>query len=268
MQKTEYEFYNKLKINSFVHSKSVPKSIKNSQEFQSLVRSKVLGDEKSGRGRNYTINKPEHYADFIARTFPAGDIEVKNEIDNQRKYRNTKATTVEKERAVFLRGSCSILLNNEEVNLSFYTTKFGLFSGILNSLHVKKLCFVENFTSFLQAEKLLGNEYVYIHFYGRFPKNTILKKIVCDEYLHFGDYDFVGLQEYLRAKSAFKNATIYIPDNLDELFKKYATKRKAKDTMYKNVKNTTEADVIHIREMILTSGDFLEQQILMDNIND
>lgn len=268
MQKTEYEFYQKLKNQRTISKSNVAQSILNSKSLQSLLGAKVIEKIKSGRGYNYIINKQDHFEVFMTERFPAGDIEVLTEMDNQRKYRDTKATSVEKERVIFLRGNGSIIINDEAVDLSYYTLHFGMFSAVFKSLKAQKICFVENLQPFLHAEKLLGDEYVYIHFYGRFPKNDILSQIECIEYLHFGDYDFVGLHEYLRAKAVFNNAKIFIPENFEKFFKEYSKERKDKDTQYKNVKISNDSDIIRIRELILKTNRFLEQQILMENIYD
>lgn len=110
------------------------------------------------------------------------------------------------------------------------------------------------------------DNYVYIHFYGRFPKKPILNKIQCEQYLHFGDYDFVGLNEYLRAKEVYSNCTLYKPENFTALFNDYSKPRKAKDIKHNNIKASTDKDVIEIVRKIERSNCFLEQQILFDKL--
>lgn len=259
----EFNFYEKLQKHGKV-KKPIPKNIANSSNFQTLVRSKIIEPVQRGKG-SIEVLKREEFKAFYLKKFPNPDIQVRTETENQLKFRDTKASAVKKKRIIFLRGFCDVLVNNQAVNLKDITIKHGLFGTILNSLECEKICFVENLQPFLNAEKLLGKEYVYIHFYGRFPKKEVIKKITCKEYLHFGDYDFIGLSEFLRANKVFENSKIFIPKNFDELFEKYSRKRKEKDTLYENIKNTKLKEIIMIREKIQNSGNFLEQQILMDD---
>ena len=48
------------------------------------------------------------------------------------------------------------------------------FSAVVpNSIIAEKICFVENLETFLNAEKLLGREFLFIHKYGRIGKESI-----------------------------------------------------------------------------------------------
>ena len=261
MQQTEFDFYTKLIRNRRVPSSHAPKIVLRSSAFGALLESKVLIKEKQSGGAIYRVAKDEHFEAFYANAFPNPDIEVLNETDNQMKFKNTKATNIDKERVIFIRGAHSISINNEEIDISYHTREFGLFSSVLKSLRAEKICFVENLESFLKAEELLGDDYTYIHFYGRLPKEQTLRKIECSEYLHFGDYDYVGLSEFERASMVFPIASLYMPNDFDAIFKKYAKERKERDTAYKNVLQSTNKDVIRVRELLNTNL-FLEQQVL------
>lgn len=262
MSKTEFNFYSKLNKEKSLTTRSIPDSILKSQIFTSLINSKIVEKSTKGRGFRYEIIMQDDYDRFFNEKFPKKDIDVYDEIDSQLKYRDTKAVKTNKERIVFVRGIGEIEFNAQKVNLSKNTIDFGLFSGVLKSLKAKKICFVENLQSFLNAENVITFDYVFIHFYGRLPTYKILKNIECEEYLHFGDYDATGLHEYLRAKECFPKASIYVPRNFDELFEKYSRERKDRDTIHNNVKESHDNEVIYIREKIISSGRFLEQQIL------
>ncbi len=264
MSKIEFDFYTKLKNNKKA-DKPIPISIKNSSIFKSLVSSKVI--EPIQRGKGYIeILKQKRFNEFYSKKFPNPNIDIKTEIDNQKKFRDTKATPIHKDRVIFIRGFKDIIINNKEISLKDITQEHQLFSTVLKNMKTQKICFVENLQPFLNAEKLLGKDFVYIHFYGRFPKKDILRNIECEEYLHFGDYDSVGLSEYLKASDIYNNCKLFIPDNFEFLSKKYSTKRKEKDTIHKNVKISLKKEVINIREQLENTGEYLEQQIIMDNL--
>lgn len=264
MSKVEFDFYTKLKNNNKA-KKPIPTIIKNSSIFKALVNSKII--EPIQRGKGYIeILKQKSFNEFYFKRFPNPDIDVKTEIDNQKKYRDTKATPIVKDRVIFIRGFKDIMVNDKKINLNQITNEHQLFSTILKSMKTQKICFVENLQPFLNAEKLLGQDFVYIHFYGRFPTIDILRNIECKEYLHFGDYDSVGLSEYLKASEIYHNCKLFIPDNFEYLSKEYSKKRKEKDTIHKNVKISLKTEIIKIREQLETTGKYLEQQIIMDNL--
>ena len=79
----------------------------------------------------------------------------------------------------------------------------------------------------------------------------------------FSDYDLIGLGEYLRVKETFPHATLYIPENFTALFEKYAAPLPEKQVAAGKVKDSTEKIVVEIREMVLKSNRFLEQEILL-----
>lgn len=262
--KTEFDFYTKLKKHQKIR-KPVPNIVKKSSEFNNLLDANIISKPQRGVGF-IEVLKIESYDDFYLQKYPHSNIKVKTEIDNQKKFRNTKATNTEKDRIILMRGFQNILINNIEVDLLKTTKEHNIFSAVLKSLKVKKVCFVENLLPFFMAEKLLGDDYVYIHFYGRLPKESVLKKIQCEQYLHFGDYDFVGLSEYLRAKKVYDDCRLYKPKNLITLFDKYSKPRKTKDTKYNNIKISTDIEIIEIVKKIEHTNRFLEQQILFDEL--
>lgn len=264
MQSTEFNFYTKVKDEISISSSNVPKGIIRSKDFQALLDAHVISKERAGKGFKYFLKKPEAFERFYFNRYPNPDIEVQNETDNQLKYKDTKASNTDKETIILLRGFQKINANGIEIDISQATEQFNVFSIVLHSLKAKKLCFIENMESFLNAEKLLGKDYVYIHFYGRLPSIDKLSKIKCDEYLHFGDYDFTGLSEFTKAEKVFKNSKLYVPDDFDDMFHKYARKRKAKDVLYSSVANSENPIVIKIRELVKETGKFLEQQVLFE----
>lgn len=262
MAKVEFDFYTKVKLNGRVANK-LPKTIVTSSEFQTLLNAKIIEKIISGRGYYYQLVMQDKFEVFYQKKFPRNDIEIVTETDNQMKYRDTKATSLKKDRVIFIRSSQDIVVNAEKINLKKTMQDFNIFSTVFKTLKAKKICFVENLQPFLEVEKFLGEEYTYIHFYGRLPRKEVLKNIECEEYLHFGDYDYVGLSEFLKAKEVFKNCTIFIPDNYDELYEKFSRAREQKDTAYKDVMNSTCREVVKIREQLSRQNRFLEQQVVM-----
>ena len=270
LKETEYNFYYKLKKQS-VHKTEVPKTVINSDVFSNLVNSGIVGKEKVGRGHIYQIVKPSDFEKFLSSAFPNPGISVNNKSDNIAKFRDSKATITEGKRIIFLRGFENVRVNKQEINLAQYIKNFGLFAVELKSLETPKICFVENLDSFLEAEKIIKDGFIFLHAYGRIG-SELIKSINAVEALIFSDYDFVGLNEYLKFKSHFPNAKFFIPDNYDFLFQKFSKPLKKKDEGQQKpseaVKNSTDEIVVKIREQVLRTNHFLEQQIVIREINE
>ena len=259
MNQTDFNTYKKLKEDSFLTEKAIPKTVLSSPHFKGLVSSLILEKTKSGRGFRYEVNKTNEFENFFKTHFPE-DIEVKDKSDNVRKFRNSKIQKTVSKPIFMLRGFEKIKVNNNEINLEDYTNKFQLFACNADKIEAKHICIVENLDTFLVAEKLLGKNFVFLHKYGRIGKES-LNCLCVNQLLVFVDYDFNGLEEFLRIKEVFEFSQLYIPENYDELFQKYSQSLKGnKAEMTNRIKQSSDDNVIKIRESIIRNNRFLEQQ--------
>ncbi|WP_445762004.1 MULTISPECIES: hypothetical protein [Bacteroidota] len=259
MNQTDFRTYKKLKEDSFLTEKAIPKTVLSSTHFEGLVSSLIIEKTRSGRGFRYKINKPTEFDNFFRAYFPE-DIEIKNKSDNVRKFRNSKIQKTVSTPIFMLRGFETIRINGNEVNLEDYTSKFQIFACNAERIEAKHICIVENLDTFLVAEKLLGKSFVFLHKYGRIGKES-LNCLFTKHLLVFVDYDFNGLEEFLRIKEVFDFAQLHIPENYDELFSKYSQSLKGnKAEMTNRIKQSSDINVIRIRESIIRNNRFLEQQ--------
>ena len=259
MNQTDFRTYKKLKEDSFLTEKSIPKTVLSSPNFKGLVSSLIIEKTRSGRGFRYKINKPTEFDNFFTTYFPE-DIEIKDKSDNVRKFRNSKIQKTVSTPIFMLRGFETIRINGSELNLEDYTIKFQIFACNAERIEAKHICIVENLDTFLVAEKLLGKNFVFVHKYGRIGKES-LGCLSTNQLLVFVDYDFNGLEEFLRIKEVFEFAQLYIPENYDELFQKYSQSLKGnKAEMTNRIKQSSDVNVIRIRESIIRNNRFLEQQ--------
>jgi hypothetical protein len=259
VNQTDFRTYKKLKEDSFLTEKVIPKTILHSQHFQGLVTSLIIEKTKSGRGFRYKINKPTEFDNFFTTYFPE-DIQIKDKSDNVRKFRNSKIQKTVSTPIFMLRGFDTVRINDNELNLADYTSKFQIFSCAANKIEATHICIVENLDTFLVAEKLLGNRFVFLHKYGRIGKDS-LKCLSTNHLLVFVDYDFNGLEEFLRIKEVIEFAQLHIPENYDELFLKYSQSLKDnKAEMTNKIKQSRDVNVVKIRESIIRNNRFLEQQ--------
>lgn len=263
MKEVDFKTYKSLLENKAVSKSAIPKSILKSDIFQSMLQSGVLKQSKLGRGFKIEVSKETVFENFFKTHFPEQDVS-KTKSGNIKKYRNSKATKVDSSPIFLFRGFSAYQINGQIIDLQKQTRDFGLFSVIPNSVIADKICFVENLETFLNAEKLLGNEFLFVHKYGRIGKKSI-SMIKAKEVLVFVDYDFNGLDEYLRIKEVFGNAELYLPSNYSELFKKHSASLKGnKAKMSKAVKTSDDSIVVKIREQVARTNRFLEQETLIN----
>jgi len=263
MKEVDFKIYRFLLENKSASKSAIPKSVLQSDTFQNLLRAEILITKKFGRGFIVEISKENEFKKFFNSSFPEQEVS-KSKSGNIKKFRNSKATKIESKPIFFFRGFSTYSINGKAVELKEQTSDFGLFSVIPNSVVAEKICFVENLEAFLNAEKLLGEEFLFIHKYGRIGKES-LSSIEAKEVLVFVDYDFNGLDEYLRIKEVFKSAVLYVPDNYDELFTNQSVTLKGnKAKMTNSVKSSNDSTVVKIREQVAKTNRFLEQEILIN----
>lgn len=264
MKEVDYHTFYRLLEGEALSYSAISSSVKGSSVFKQLLDSGIVEKKKAGRGFCFVVSDTMSYRDFFNTTFPEKDTSI-SKSGNIRQFRDSKARKVATEAVFFLRGFTEVRLQNNTLDLKHYTQNFGAFAVKSPALATEKVCFVENLQPFLKAESLLGNNYVYIHKYGRIGINSI-KPFKLGEALVFVDYDFNGLDEYLRIKSVFPQARLYVPENFDILFERYAKSLKGnKAVASAQVKGSLLPEVVKIRNLVERHHRFLEQEILFDD---
>ena len=115
MNQTDFRTYKKLKEESFLTEKAIPKNVLSSSHFKGLVSALILEKTKSGRGFRYEVNKINEFESFFKTHFPE-DIEVYDKSDNVRKFRNSKIQKTVSTPIFMLRGFETIKINGKELN--------------------------------------------------------------------------------------------------------------------------------------------------------
>ncbi|WP_124981250.1 hypothetical protein [Nonlabens xiamenensis] len=263
MKEVDFKTYQLLLLNKSISKSVIPKSVLQSDTFQNLLQAEILKFSKLGRGFKVEVSKKIEFEKFLNSSFPEQNVS-KTKSGNIKKYRNSKATKIDSSPIFLFRGFSAYQINEQIIDLEKQTRDFGLFSVIPISVIADKICFVENLETFLNAEKLLGKEFLFVHKYGRIGKESI-SMIKAKEVLVFVDYDFNGLDEYLRIKDVFGNAELYLPNNYNELFKTHSASLKGnKAKMSKAVKTSDDSTVVKIREQVARTNRFLEQETLIN----
>lgn len=253
-----------LEVDTIPHSK-LPMAVLQSPDWENWLTAGLIELERSGRNRTYKVLDRDALRTIFHQKFPGEANNDGSAVDNVRAFGDSKARARVSQGVCFLRGWQPVSLNGYTVDLGEATRQFGLFAAVLSSLHADRICLVENLDSFLRAEKVLGTDWLLLHTYGRIG-NEWLQKIGCREMLVFSDYDFVGLDEFLRAQEAFPEAQFFMPEQYEALWVKYAKPIKKRDDggqlATRRVSESKHPIVVAIREQLLRTGKFLEQQAL------
>lgn len=246
-----------LKLKTEPQTESSLKSILKTNYFKMLINTGAILRTAKGRGATYAIVKPKEFEQFLSNHYTEIEGE-ENRIINAVKYNNSKIRS-KGEQVVLLRGFATIEINNQQVDLKFHTNTFGLFATRLENLKTKKICYIENLKCFLVAEKLLGKDFVFLHPYGR-PSKELIQKLNIEQFLFSPDYDYTGLNDFLRCKKVLNFTELYFPNV--EILKRAKREIKIGQKIPKEVLNSTEENVKLIVEQLQKTNLFLEQEVL------
>ncbi|MBW6536587.1 MAG: hypothetical protein K0B11_16375 [Mariniphaga sp.] len=262
--KTFKNFVQKILSEGKISASQVGNSVKRTSDFKILLNGGFIQylPAVTGGG-SYHLKSQEALKKYFSEKFPE---EFKNNlsaIDNVHSFRNTKAAKRASQNVILIRGEETVILNGFETNLKQFTEKYGTFSVVLKTLDANKVCFVENLDSYLLAEKIITNGFIFIHTYGGIGKSTV-NKVKAKEILVFPDYDFKGLHNYLLVKSVFPNTKLFVPENYETLFaiksRTIKTRQGREQQPSKQVVECEEEIVVKIRSDIFRHRKFLEQQ--------
>lgn len=263
MTEIEFKFYREIRSGD-IPAGQLPNSIKSSLLFKNLINSKIIDTRKAGRGSLLFVRDKESFDSFYHHHFSEANSGVISKASNIRRLRDSKARKVTSEPLFLLRGFKKASINGLEIDLDYYTKTFGQFSVVKPTLKASRLCFVENLASFLFAEQIFGSEWIYIHKYGRIGIKS-LASLDAEEVVVFVDYDFNGLDEYLRIKSRFPGAKLYLPEDFKSLFDDYSKQITGQQKQSKRVVASELPEVVMIRELVAKTNYFLEQEIFIND---
>ncbi len=253
-----------LEAETVAHS-MLPMTVSCSPDWKNWLDAGFIEMERRGSSMSFRVIDREALRTIFYQKFPDEADADGSAVDNVRAFGDSKARARTSQGVCFLRGWQPVLLNGHTMDLGEATQQFGLFAAVLGDLKTDRICIVENLDSFLHAENVVGTDWLLLHTYGRVGKEW-LQKINCREMLVFSDYDFVGLEEFLRVREAFPEAQFFIPEQYETLWVKYAKPLKKRDDgeqlATRRVSESQHPIVVSIREQLLRTGKFLEQQAL------
>jgi hypothetical protein len=165
-------------------------------------------------------------------------------------------------------------LNNQEIIISptegaftfiydfdaFWVPKDVVIVGVENAENFR---YIQQQKALFQAEKCL--------FASRYPQNRDLIQWLCsipNQYLHFGDFDFAGLNIYANEfkKHLGDRATFYVPDNIEKLLEKHGNRELYhKQQLHSSTRAVEEQSVVKLIKLIEKHKKGLEQEVLIGN---
>jgi hypothetical protein len=233
--------------------------VKGSDRFRDLVGAEIVAKVSAGRGFKYRVEKPMAFDQFFRTHFPE-DTQLQDKRDNVRQFRDSKAVRTDGHTLFVLRGQTEVVCDGMPVDLGHFTRAFGLFACCSRRIEARRIGIVENFDTFMEGERRFGSDFVFLHKYGRLgvADAHILQT---PELWVFVDFDFNGLDEYLRIREGHAHARLYVPEDYDRLFAQYSKSLQGNQArMSARVRNALDPDVVRIRESNLRHNRFLEQQ--------
>jgi hypothetical protein len=259
-KETELRTFSRLAAGEQLAWGSVPKSVKTGNSLSELLATSVLTKVRRGAGQVLIAADLAALERFLNNRFPGRHTAAAGDgIGNVKRYRDSKGGKKESIGVVLLRGWQTISVNEEQVDLAYFTEHFSSFSVVKPLLKVEKLCLVENLDTFVEAERLLGKEWIFAHTYGRLGIKT-LTGLEAKEILHFGDWDFTGLDEYLRLREQFSQTRLYLPEDLDTLWATKSKPLKKGAVITKRLQKSDDKDALRVLSLLSTTNKFLEQQ--------
>jgi len=254
------EVFNRLLTDGYITDSTIGR-IKKDTEFNRMVSSRTIEKERKGAGHIWVVKNRDVLIENKNYYFP----EDKEDIDdsmgerykNIRTKRNSKVTSRKSYRLFFLRSHIDVMLNGQSVT----TTESKPLGTQLDSLIADKICFVENLESFMEDSYFINKGWTLLYVNGRIGEE-FLECIKADEVQHWGDLDYIGLNEFSVIKEKFSSAVLYIPKNyfleVEKYGMKITTEQKASDKLLKLSKK--DKKVASILEYLQKNNLFLEQE--------
>jgi hypothetical protein len=191
-------------------------------------------------------------------------------------HRDAKRALTTTGEPVLLRAVCDVTASRgvDTVNLCHMTRLTGaacLLIGQEPAWHLEEaVAIVENLEAFLHFERLSLKAAVALYAGGRLSRR-VLDWLASDSmsrctFIHCGDYDPVGLDEYLRLRTRLDDrVTLHVPDNLTELFERYGKRELLRDSeaILARLRHGSDRAVRTIVNLMDTSGCGLEQEALL-----
>lgn len=256
------------------------------KRLRPLLDSGVLGEARSGAGKVISVANSEIFNVYIRNQYPAGLFDTSNSTDtldlrtaSLLHYRDTKALgTLDFEVVEFrLCGVPPLMIGAHASSAS--QAPLGLGALVLHDRRRDEfplprfsgnIATVENPTMFISFPWAVANIDLAIATYGRMSARLVAWLASLGEHgsrvTHFGDYDPVGLSEFLRLQASLGElADLFIPDNLDDLISQFGNREllTRSASLIPRLSQSNHPKVQRVLAMMQRHSCGLEQEVLL-----
>ncbi len=247
-----------------------------------LFRVGALVEAHQGRGKRIELKHRESLERWIGNNYPSGllgtEASLPARAESAANFRNTKRGRALEVALVHMRGfgQCRLLRGASEQPLAAMTAAFGIAGVIIDPAEPWQLSgtlgIVENLELFMQIERVVPALDAALWSAGRLANHVLgwLGKQDQLRIVHFGDYDPVGLSEYLRLRALLgERVQLYIPSDLEERLSRFGQRELLVKSAGLFAKVRCEADeaVRSVLAIMERHGLGLEQESILIPLN-
>ncbi|MCF8055836.1 MAG: hypothetical protein K9K37_04245 [Desulfocapsa sp.] len=247
--------------------------------LQSLFETEVLAVERSGAGKKVVVKNLKALDAFVQRFYPSGLLGRSETLLPKSRavaeLRDSKKAREIGPLIVLLRGfgKCQLRAGEEVLEIAQWTELAGVAAVCLDGREWEysgDLAVVENLEVFCNFEKLKAGAQLAIYAQGRLSGRILnwlaSPAMMQARIVHCGDYDPVGLDEYLRIKMACPERTkLHLPSNLENLLSRYGKREllKSSAAVLSRLRKTDDQEVRRVVKLMDQYGVGLEQEALL-----
>ena len=248
------------------------------RELRSLFDARILEEQRSGAGRRVIVANEAAFQQWVRERLPGG---LHPELDGPPRsaaiaaFRDAKVARRTDAEPVLLRvftDKAAVEVDGVTLSGQELTQQAGCVSFLLSEGRQAKLSgrvgVVENLEAFLYAERLGPPLDAAMYSAGRIS-SRVLEWMGTQEstrWVHLGDYDPVGLSEYLRVSEACPGrATLWVPPDLEKLVTRYSKGRlmEASSRVWAKVRQSEDPVVCQVVTLLDRHAKGLEHEILL-----
>ncbi|NOY25673.1 MAG: hypothetical protein GXP62_07345 [Oligoflexia bacterium] len=248
------------------------------RELRPLFDSCILEEQRSGAGRRVVVANTPGFHLWLADRLPNGldpDLAGPPRAAAVASFRDAKVARRTDAEPVLLRvftEEASVVVDGVKLSARDLTRQAGCMSFLLREGHHVvlngRVGVVENLEAFLYAEQLGPPLDAAMYSAGRISSRMLewmgMQEAAC--WIHLGDYDPVGISEYLRVAEACPGrVTLWTPPDLEQLVARYSKGRlmEASSRVWAKVRQSDDPVVCRVVALLDGHAKGLEHEILL-----
>jgi hypothetical protein len=258
-------------------------SARSLKDLQSLFDAGALSQIRRGGGFVVEVRDPETLASFYRKRYPSDgqDIGAPPRARAVGMLRNAKRVGRTDMEPLLVRAMNDrvCIRDGVQCDLRAATIQTGAACLVLESDRfwslTARIAIVENLECFLYFERMGVTADIAVYASGRLSDLALQwlgsPELSQCQFIHCGDYDPVGLDEFLRVKKVVGNRVqLHIPAALRELVTTYGRPELLRDSkpVLKRLRNTLDPNVRKVIDILNETGCGLEQEALLITVQD